>query len=148
MSSNGSLCPVPSVEGQYVLSPAKLRNVCAFIRTHLADDINLNMLANIARLSRYHFSRVFARTVGLSPYAYVVVCRIEIAMTLLRDPDLSLSDIATLTGFRSVAQLSAMFRRQTGVSSGKYRDVVRGEMGRPAGVVHSQQSASYDHAGA
>ncbi|MDR3527699.1 MAG: helix-turn-helix transcriptional regulator, partial [Rhizomicrobium sp.] len=100
----------------------------------------------IARLSRYHFTRVFARTVGLSPYAYVIVCRIEMAIHLLRDPDLSLSDIASLTGFNSAAQLSAMFRRQTGISSGKYRDGQLGERHSPVAAVHCHITC--DHLGA
>ena len=140
MSTDDSLCLIPSA--RYVLSPSKLRRVFAFVPAHLADEINVNTLASIARLSRYHFSRVFARTVGMSPYAYVVVCRIEMAMTLLCDPDLTLSDIATLTGFKSVAQLSAMFRRQTGVSSSKYRVGLLDA--RPAAAVQRQHSTSYD----
>jgi AraC family transcriptional regulator len=147
MCEHQTLANPPHQGARHVIAPAKLRKVCDFVRAHLADDLDLDTLAGIARLSRYHFSRAFARTIGSSPYAYVIVCRIEIAMALLRDPDLSLSEIAARTGFNSVAQLSAMFRRQTGVTSSKYRSVLRGAGQAMDRVALGQPNTVYETAG-
>ncbi|GAA0584262.1 helix-turn-helix domain-containing protein [Rhizomicrobium electricum] len=121
MSESGQFHSPRRQTANLAIAPTRLRRVCDFVRAHLTDDLDLATLAGIARLSRYHFSRAFSKSIGLSPYAYVTVCRIEQAIALLRDPNLSLRDIARQTGFNSVAQLSAMFRRRTGVSSSRYR---------------------------
>ncbi|WP_306840110.1 helix-turn-helix domain-containing protein [Neorhizobium huautlense] len=53
------------------------------MRARLAEDIGLDDLANEARLSPFHFARMFKQTVGLPPRAYLTQLRVERACELL-----------------------------------------------------------------
>jgi AraC family transcriptional regulator len=97
--------------GQDVL--ARLRD---YIIAHLDEPIEVVALANIAGRSSFHFSRVFARSVGMTPHRYVVHLRLERAIELVRDGRAGLAEIAASTGFADQSHLWRWVRRVYGVS--------------------------------
>jgi len=58
---------------------------------------------------------------GVGPYRYVVVRRIERARRLLTQTEMPLADIAAAVGFDSQSSFTARFRREAGVSPGRLR---------------------------
>src|SRR5262249_47551930 len=66
----------------------------------------LGELAAVARPSPYHFARQFKAAPGLPPHQYVILRRVERAKQLLQRCDLSLAEVAALTGFSDQSQLS------------------------------------------
>jgi len=86
-----------------------------YIITHLDEPIEVAALADLAGRSRYHFSRVFSRSVGISPHRYVVHLRLQRALELIRDGRSSLAEIAAQTGFADQSHLSRWVRRVHGV---------------------------------
>ncbi|MEY4547980.1 MAG: hypothetical protein RL685_4175 [Pseudomonadota bacterium] len=103
------------------LSSAPRRRVSDFIEAHLDGDIRLADLAALAGYSSDHFSRLFKRSFGESPYQYVLRRRVERAKAMLRDVNLSLADIASACGFATQAHLTNVFKLRTGVTPGAYR---------------------------
>lgn len=59
-----------------------------------------------------HLSRVFRRTNGVTPVGYINAVRIERAKMLLRDTDLSISQVAYRVGFENPAYFSRLFRKK------------------------------------
>jgi AraC family transcriptional regulator len=102
---------IRGVLGQDVL--AKLRE---YIDAHLHDPIDVGTLAGIAGRSPFHFSRVFTRSVGVTPHRYLVHARLDRALRLIRDGRTSLAVIALQTGFADQSHLSRWVRRVHGVS--------------------------------
>lgn len=93
------------------------------IEGHLDAELSLNDLADAARLSPYHFSRLFTGRYGFSPMAYVRVRRLEGAAERLRTGSpTSLIDLALDCGFDSQEGFTRAFTRIFGVSPGRYRD--------------------------
>jgi AraC family transcriptional regulator len=110
--------PLPTSGG---LSPERLQRVRDYVEAHLDDDLSLTVLADIACLSPYHFSRSFKQVAGVGPQRYVIQRRIERAKRLLRQSHQPIALIAQETGFADQSHLSQMFRREIGVTPGRYR---------------------------
>jgi AraC family transcriptional regulator len=97
--------------GEDVLS--RLRD---YVVAHLNEPIGVASLANIAGRSPFHFSRVFTRSVGMTPHRYVVHLRLQRAIALVREGRFGLAEIAARTGFADQSHLSRWVRRVYGVS--------------------------------
>ena len=110
--------PLPTSKG---LSPERLRRVRDYIEAHLDDDLSLTVLADIACLSPYHFSRSFKEAAGVGPQRYVIQRRLERAKTLLRRTKEPLALIAQEAGFADQSHLTVIFRREMGVTPGRFR---------------------------
>ncbi|MBR1121504.1 helix-turn-helix transcriptional regulator [Bradyrhizobium lablabi] len=97
------------------LGPIVLKRIRDYIHDHLADPIEVNDLAALAARSPFHFSRVFARSIGMTPYRYVVHRRLQIAIDRIRS-GMSLAEVAADTGFSDQSHLSRWIRRVHGVA--------------------------------
>ena len=111
--------PRPTYRGG--LAPWQQRRVVEFIEQHLAEDISLDALAELVRLSPYHFLRCFKRSLGEPPHRYWTARRIERAKTLLANPGASITEVAFQVGFSGTSAFSAAFRRITGQTATDYR---------------------------
>jgi AraC family transcriptional regulator len=87
-----------------------------YIEAHLDEPIEVGALADIAGRSQFHFTRVFAQAVGVSPHRYIVRVRLERAVELMRARRSGLAEIAACTGFADQSHLSRWVRRVYGVS--------------------------------
>jgi AraC-like DNA-binding protein len=86
-----------------------------------AEPITVDDLAAAAGLSRAHFSRVFTRTFGESPHAYLQTRRLERAASLLRYTDRSVADICAMVGLSSVGSFTTTFAKVYGTTPAAYR---------------------------
>jgi AraC family transcriptional regulator len=87
-----------------------------YIAGRLADPLRLRDLARAAKLSPFHFHRVFQALVGSTPADFVQRLRLEKALTMLSHPrPRSLTAIALACGFSSSSDFSRCFKRRFGV---------------------------------
>ena len=107
------------------LPPRALQRVREFIEAHLEENISVQALADIARLSMYHFSRSFKRSEGVPPHDYIVLRRVKRAQSLLEDTDLPLSEIAIAAGFADQSHCARRFREHVGLTPSRYRWLAR-----------------------
>ncbi len=103
------------------LAPLKLRRVLDFAESRLAEPVSLSELADVAGLSRFHFSRAFQAAMGEAPMAYLARRRLEFAKRLLRSEDLPLAEVARRSGLGSPSQFASSFRRGVGQTPSSYR---------------------------
>jgi len=99
----------------------KIHEVQAFLAANLDRDVDLPAIAREAALSPYYFSRQFTAYVGVPPYRYLIGLRIARAVELLRDTELSVTQICSRVGFNSLSHFTTTFRRHTGLSPSAYR---------------------------
>ena len=96
-------------------------------------------LAKVSGVSEAHFARSFKQAFGVPPHRYLLTRRIERAAALLRDTELSITEIAFHTGWESLGTFGRTFRDITGESPGANRARARAtahELGRvPACVL-------------
>jgi transcriptional regulator GlxA family with amidase domain len=82
-------------------------------------------LAEVSGVSEAHFARSFKLAFGLPPHRYLLTRRVERATALLRDTDLSITEIAFVTGWASLGTFGRTFRDVTGRSPGAVRALER-----------------------
>ncbi len=94
--------------------------VSDYLEEHLAETVLLSQLAEVARLSPFHFSRAFKQSFGLPPLRYVTGRRIERAKTLLAGEH-SITQVGLAVGFGETSSFTTAFRRHTGVTPTAFR---------------------------
>lgn len=91
-----------------------LRRARDHLDRHFADAIDLETLARVAGMSKYHFLRSFAKVYGRTPAAYLSERRIERAQDLLRTSNLTVTEVCYAVGYSSLGSFSARFTEITG----------------------------------
>lgn len=96
-------------------------DVFSYIEKNFGSAITVDKLAEIAHLSKYHFTRIFKRLTGYSPYHYITNYRINHSKLLLAVSDKTVNEISLICGFSSVSNYIAQFKKQVGVTPELYR---------------------------
>jgi AraC family transcriptional regulator len=112
-------CAKPDYRGS--MPTTRLNRVLEFINQNLAQDLRLWELAQIAGMSPNYFCEQFKVSTGLSPYQYILRCRIERAKQYLRDPKVTLACAGAAAGFADQSHFTKVFRRVVGVTPMKFR---------------------------
>ena len=99
----------------------KIAEVQAYLRQNLDRDVDLRSIAREASLSPYYFTRQFTAYVGVPPYRYLIGLRIQRAAELLRETELSITQVCSRVGFHSLSHFTTTFRGHTGMSPSAYR---------------------------
>lgn len=93
---------------------AQLQPVLDYVYDHLSEDISLADLAAVVHFTPYHFSRLFRRAYGISPYQYLIQQRVEKARCLLENPHLTVAEVALMVGFGDHSHLTRHYKRLMG----------------------------------
>jgi AraC-like DNA-binding protein len=105
--------------------PSSLARVTRIVRMIENDrDVphDLSSLAQIGRLSPYHFLRMFERVTGTTPHQYLLRMRLRRVAVRLRTEPTNILDIALDCGFGDVSNFNRAFRAEFGVSPRAYRN--------------------------
>ncbi len=85
------------------------------------EEWPVRRLARVSGVSEAHFARSFKAAFGVPPHRYLLTRRVERAMALLRDTELSVTQIAFEAGWESLGTFGRTFRDVTGESPGAIR---------------------------
>jgi AraC family transcriptional regulator len=103
------------------LAKPQLARVIDYIEAHFDVPLLTSELAAIAVMSVAQFGRSFKAATGLSPHHYVTVRRIEHAKRMLRQAELTITQIAFCCGFSSAGHFATTFQQYMGQSPSAYR---------------------------
>jgi len=110
--------------GSAAVSPAATARVTRAVRRIERDPgygVSLRELAREARLSPYHFLRIFRHLTGVTPHQYVRRLRLRAAATQLAMGPGRIADVAFDSGFGDVSNFNHAFRTEFGTSPRVYR---------------------------
>lgn len=88
--------------------------VQAFIHEHLSEPLSLDDLAACCDLNKFHLARSFRTRTGITPMEYVRQARLDIALRMLRESDLTLREIAPRVGLADEYHLSRLLKARYG----------------------------------
>lgn len=100
----------------------RIGETVTYIEEHFLQPMTLQSMADMAYMSTRQFLRVFTRNYQTTPMDYVIRKRLDYSCTLLRSPDLSISQVAMDSGFHDQNYYSRQFRKVFGCSPSAYRE--------------------------
>ncbi len=100
----------------------RISEVLRYIELHAVDALDLDTLAGVAVMSKYHFLRTFRQTVGMTPYQFFLGVRMRRAAVRLATSSEPVSTIAFETGFGDLSTFNGRFRDVFGMSPTVYRN--------------------------
>ena len=91
------------------------------------QPIDLESAAGEVGLSPFHFLRLFANVLGVTPHQYLVRSRLRHAARLLADDRTSITDVAYDVGFGDLSNFVRTFHRAAGISPRRFRQAAKGD---------------------
>ena len=105
--------------------------VTDYIKNNLtADDLSQTAMAEMAGISKDYFSRIFKNVTGMNYSKWLNMIRLEKATELLSQNDMTLTEVAMLSGFQSIPSFNRVFRDEKGMAPGEYRSLFIGGKGK------------------
>jgi two-component system response regulator YesN len=99
----------------------RVYQIITWLHEHLTEDITLKALSGIFYLHPTYISQLFKRETGMNYHDYLMRLRIDAAKKLLSTTDMSISQIADLTGFQDYRRFSQVFKRLENVTPSKLK---------------------------
>ncbi|MGF7047027.1 AraC-like DNA-binding protein [Paenibacillus sp. DS2015] len=99
----------------------KITDVVRYLNEHFSESLPLSEIASLFYISPFYLSRIFKETTGFSYTYYLNLTRIKEAQRLLRETDLSISEIAWRSGFENFSHFGKMFKKTSHLSPRDYR---------------------------
>jgi AraC family transcriptional regulator len=100
----------------------RVNRVIDHVREHLAEDLSLERLAQVAALSPFHFHRIFRAITNETLFAFIQRLQLErAAVALIHHRDESVLAIVLDHGFSSAATFARAFRGRFGMSATTWR---------------------------
>jgi AraC family transcriptional regulator len=104
-----------------IQNSAAIARVVRQLECRRGEAIGLDQMAQIARLSRYHFLRTFKSVTGITPHQWLLRARLRDAAQRLAATRASVTDIALDSGFDDLSNFIRTFRAEFGLSPSKFR---------------------------
>ncbi|WP_409524067.1 helix-turn-helix domain-containing protein [Nitrincola sp. MINF-07-Sa-05] len=112
------LCEQP--DGRVQLD-RRLQMAVDFMQQNLGRPLRIQQVAGMARLSSRQLQNLFQQQLGLSPQHYLLQLRMQQALTLLQETDLSVQQVADACGYQNLSAFSARFSAYHGCSARRFR---------------------------
>lgn len=123
---------------------AKLNDCINYINTHYKDNITLDMIADAAGFSKYHFTRWFKKNSGLSFSEYLNKVRIKKAEDLLIYSTKPITEIALESGFQSIVTFNRVFKKYSNCTPTEFCNLYKINEPRPENSLVKNTKIGYD----
>jgi AraC-like DNA-binding protein len=123
--ASGTLMPGAAAAGLRPAVHPAVQHAMRLLEADLAEPWTLEQLAGRVNLAPGYLVRLFGKSVGLSPMAYLNRIRAERAAGLLIETELPVSTIGTTVGWHDPSHATRRFRSAFGLSPSQYRSTFR-----------------------
>lgn len=102
--------------------PESISNAVRYMQHHYSNPIILDDIVEASGLSKYYFSRLFQSIMQTSPMNFLTKIRLNKAIELMNDQNLTIEEIALRVGYSNGNYFTKVFKSIIGMSPGKYRN--------------------------
>lgn len=101
----------------------------AFCKIHVDYNkkITIDELAKLCNITKYHFCRIFRKTVGITAMQYLLSYRLKIADVMLKNSDRKIFEISSMCGFEDECYFCRCYKKVKGISPRKFREEISAE---------------------
>lgn len=99
----------------------KIQKSCVYINKNCNQDLSLNDVASMAGFSPNYFSRMFKETTGYNFVEYLMIERVRKAQRYLGDDSIPITEVAYLSGFKSISTFNRVFHQIKNCSPSQFR---------------------------
>lgn len=99
----------------------RIHMLLSFIHSSYNQDLSVQEIAAAASISKTECLRCFRKFVGASPYQYLIKYRLNMSAALLKNTELSVTEIGSRVGFHSTSSFIQYFRKSFGITPAAYR---------------------------
>jgi transcriptional regulator GlxA family with amidase domain len=99
----------------------RIRHVVALMTQHRARPLAVSELARAVNMSPSYLRRLFRAHVGMSPFDYCRLLRLEHAHMLLQTSFMSVKEVMAASGWNDPSHFCREFKRRFGTSPGGLR---------------------------
>ena len=110
----------PSQQSPSVQVQGGLQGLQSLLHAHPQNNLNLATMAALAGYSPWHFLRIFRKEIGLTPHAYLLSCKLNLARRLLRKQPDDIAGAAVGAGFYDQSHMHKLFKAQHGLTPGEF----------------------------
>ena len=122
-SVSNSVCLIPNASQKLLeISDSRVHSVAVVMHNGFQQHFDLTELAHGVNLTPEHLCRLFKRELGMSPFKYLKLCRLQRACTLLETSHLSVKQIMFTVGFGDESHFVRDFENTLGLSPMRFRD--------------------------
>ncbi|MCY7351526.1 MAG: AraC family transcriptional regulator [Cytophagaceae bacterium] len=108
------------------LNTHRFAYVVGYIKEHLAENLTIEKLSDLACMSKPHFFRSFKREFGVSPIEYIIRERLRLAKKYLSEPTINVTEACFRVGFNNVNYFCTLFKKYEGSTPNYYKKLVMG----------------------
>ncbi len=101
--------------------PFKVKEIVNYINSNVEKKIDIDELTKLTVWKKDHFSRLFSRYLGLTPYQYILTRKVEKAKTFLSETKIPINEIAFELGFENYSNFHHIFKKITQDTPENYR---------------------------
>ena len=106
----------------------ELTKVISYIENNFTYSISLKDLANIAAMSQRQLDRIFKSAYHMSPFQYIIEQRMRYACELLSDFNLSIYEVANMSGYNDSNYFTRCFKKKFNMSPMQMRALIKNEV--------------------
>lgn len=101
----------------------EINEIILYLMNHYQEKLQLSQLSELFHINRTSLNNCFKEATGYTVMNYLIYIRIHLAMAMLKDTALQVSEIMFRVGYMNTSHFVRTFKKMTGMSPSKYRDL-------------------------